>query len=353
MSIRTSGAAAPGKREGDVHGTGRAKIGDVAAEAGVSVTTVSHVISGRRPVSAATRARVEEVIHRLGYQADPSARGLRTQRTRTLGLVVPDLANPFNAELAVGMQEVTLAHEYLTVVCEAPMGGPYLPAVLRQLAARRMDGIVLGRYGATRADLALITGSGARLVRLGGPLAAGPGDVVRAAEVEGMRDLVRHLVRDRGYRRVGFIGGEQGVEPGGERFQGYREALAEAGLAIPGDLVLWTSFTREGGRTGAARLLAAAEPPDALVCANDLIAIGALDACRERGVDVPGRVAVTGYDNIDAASLVSPALTTVLNPAREIGRSAARILLERLDGDDDGPAREVVLAHRLVTRESA
>lgn len=335
-----------------MHGSGRAKIGDVAAEAGVSVTTVSHVISGHRPVSAATRARVEEVIRRLGYQANPSARGLRTQRTRTLGLVVPDLANPFNAELAVGMQEITLAHEYLTVVCEAPQGGPYLPAVLRQLTARRMDGIVLGRYGATRRDLDLITGSGTRLVRLGGPLAAGPGDVVRAAEVDGMRDLVRHLIRDRGYRRIGFIGGEHGVEPGGERFQGYRDALVEAGLTIPEEWVVWTSFTREGGRTGALRLLASAEPPDALVCANDLIAIGALDAARQRGVDVPGRVAITGYDNIEAASLVSPALTTVLNPAREIGRSAARILLERLE-DDNGPAREVVLAHRVVTRESA
>lgn len=335
-----------------VHGEGRVKIVDVAAAAGVSVTTVSHVISGRRPVSAATRARVEDAVRRLGYQADPSARGLRTQRTHTLGLVVPDITNPFNTELAAGVQEIAFASEYLTVVCEAPMQGPRLPAVLRQLTARRMDGIIIGRYGARRADLDLITASGARLVRLGSRLGDGPGDVVRAAETEGMRDLVRHLVRERGYRNIGFIGGERGIEPGGERFAGYAHALGDAGLTVPDGLVAWTSFTREGGRAGAAQLLDAPHPPDALVCANDLIAIGALDVARQRGLDVPGRVAITGYDDIDAAAMVSPALTTVLNPAREIGRSAARLLLDRLDGDT-GPAREIVLAQRIVRRESA
>ncbi|KUN17636.1 hypothetical protein AQJ11_37895 [Streptomyces corchorusii] len=335
-----------------VYGEGRVKIVDVAAAAGVSVTTVSHVISGRRPVSAATRARVEDAVRRLGYQADPSARGLRTQRTHTLGLVVPDITNPFNTELAAGVQEIAFTGEYLTVVCEAPMQGPGLPAVLRRLTARRMDGIIIGRYGAGRADLDLVTASGARLVRLGSRLADGPGDVVRAAETEGMRDLVRHLVRERGYRNIGFIGGEQGVEPGGERFEGYAQALGDAGLTVPEGLVAWTGFTREGGRAGAARLLDAPHPPDALVCANDLIAIGALDVARQRGLDVPGRLAITGYDDIDAAAMVTPALTTVLNPAREIGRSAARLLLDRMEGET-GPAREIVLAHRLVRRESA
>ncbi|MET9992196.1 LacI family DNA-binding transcriptional regulator [Streptomyces mutabilis] len=337
-------------REG--HGGSRVKIVDVAAAAGVSVTTVSHVISGRRPVSAATRARVEDAVRRLGYQADPSARGLRTQRTHTLGLVVPDITNPFNTELAAGIQEIAFTSEYLTVVCEAPIQGPHLPSVLRRLTARRMDGIVLGRYGAGRKDLDLITASGARLVRLGTRLGDGPGDVVRGAETEGMRGLVHHLVSERGYRSIGFIGGDRGVEPGGERFTGYEQALAEAGLTVPERLVAWTSFTREGGRAGAARLLDAPNPPDAIVCANDLIAIGALDVARQRGLDVPGRIAITGYDDIDAAALVSPALTTVLNPAREIGRSAARLLLDRLEGES-GPAREIVLAHRIVPRESA
>ncbi|GAA5207761.1 LacI family DNA-binding transcriptional regulator [Streptomyces thinghirensis] len=332
---------------------GRATIVDVATTAGVSVTTVSHVLSGRRPVSAATRARVEEVVRRLGYQADPSARGLRTQRTRLLGLVVPDITNPFNAELAAGLQEAALAEDYLTVVCETPKEPSRVRAVMRQLTARRIDGLVLGRYPTDEGVLDALLATGAPVVRLGGRLDAGPGDVVHAAETEGMRDLVRHLVRDRDYRRIGFIGGAPGAEPGGDRHRGYREALTEAGLAVPEDLVVWTDFTREGGRAGAARLLAAAEPPDAIVCANDLIAIGALDTARTSRLPVPGRVAITGYDDIEAAALVSPALTTVLNPAREIGRSAARVLTDRLDGREDGPAREVLLAHRLVRRESA
>jgi LacI family transcriptional regulator len=332
---------------------GRATIVDVATAAGVSVTTVSHVLSGRRPVSAATRARVEEVVGRLGYQADPSARGLRTQRTRLLGLVVPDITNPFNAELAAGLQEAALAEDYLTVVCETPKEPQRVRAVMRQLTARRIDGLVLGRYPTGEGVLDALLATGAPVVRLGGRVDDGPGDVVHAAETEGMRDLVRHLVRDRGYRRIGFIGGAPDAEPGGDRHRGYLEALAEAGLGAPRDLVVWTDFTREGGRAGAARLLASAEPPDAIACANDLIAIGALDTARATRLPVPGKVAITGYDDIEAAALVSPALTTVLNPAREIGRSAARILTDRLDGREDGPAREVLLAHRLVTRESA
>lgn len=134
---------------------------------------------------------------------------------------------------------------------------------------------------------------------------------------------------------------------------GYRKALEAAGLPVPGELVVWTGFTREGGRAGATTVLTAGEPPDAVVCANDLIAIGALDTARAAGLRVPDDVAITGYDDIEAASLISPALTTVLNPAREIGRSAAQLLLDRLDGDGPGTAREIVLAHRLVPRESA
>ncbi|MFG2626502.1 LacI family DNA-binding transcriptional regulator [Streptomyces sp. NPDC048473] len=352
MTSNTRTTILDDKRRPMVQGGSRIKIVDVASEAGVSVTTVSHVLSGRRPVSATTRARVEDVIQRLGYQADPSARGLRTQRTRTLGLVVPDITNPFNTSIAAGMQEIALTHEYLTVVCEAPMDGPHLPAVIRQLVARRIDGIVIGRYGATRRDLDRIVASGSKLVRLGGRLEPALGDVVRAAETEGMYDLVSHLV-GRGYRRIAFIGGAPGVEPGEERFAGYRKALEAAGLPVPGELVAWTGFTREGGRAGATAVLNATQRPDAVVCANDLIAIGALDTARAAGLRVPHDVAITGYDDIEAASLVSPALTTVLNPAREIGRSAAQLLVDRLDGDGPGTAREIVLAHRLVPRESA
>ncbi|MEV8565185.1 substrate-binding domain-containing protein [Streptomyces sp. NPDC051322] len=144
------------------------------------------------------------------------------------------------------------------------------------------------------------------------------------------------------------------AHPGGclEARDGYHAALAEAGLPTFDDLVVWTSFTREGGRAGAARLLAATPPPEAVVCANDLIAIGALDIAREHALAAPQDMAITGYDDIEAASLVSPALTTVLNPAREIGRTAAQLLLDRLASAADTYAREVVLSHRLVIRES-
>ncbi|MFI6737683.1 substrate-binding domain-containing protein [Nonomuraea sp. NPDC050451] len=143
------------------------------------------------------------------------------------------------------------------------------------------------------------------------------------------------------------------AHPSQIRLEGYERALREAGRPILPELIHSGTFTRAGGVEGAKVLLARSPRPDALVCANDLIAVGALDVTRQLGLSVPGDVAVTGYDDIEAASLITPALTTVLNPAREIGRTCARLLLDRLAGEYDDTAREIVLAHRLIVRDSS
>ncbi|PSK96013.1 LacI family transcriptional regulator [Murinocardiopsis flavida] len=332
--------------------TRRATIVDVAAAAGVSTTTVSHVLTGRRPVAAATKARVEAVVADLDYRANASARHLRTERSGILALVVPDLTNPFNSAMAAGLHETVLPSGYLAVVGEAPEPGAPLSGVLRQLLDRGIDGMVLGRFGASEADIDSVAASGTALVRLGGPLGSGRGDVVRANEVQGMFDIVDHLVH-RGYRRIAFADGPAGSSPGGERQRGYEQALRDAGLPVRDDLVVHTAYTREGGVRAAEALLAGPGPIDAIACCNDLIAVGVLDVLRARRIGVPGDIAVTGYDDIEAAELMSPALTTVLNPAREIGRTSARMLLDRLDHGYTGPDRETILAHRIVARDSA
>lgn len=330
----------------------RATIVDVAAAAGVSTTTVSHVLSGRRPVAAATRARVEAVVASLDYRANASARQLRTERSGILALVIPDLTNPFNSALAAGLHETVLPSGYLAVVGEAPEPGAQLSGVIRQLLDRGMDGMVLGRFGASDEDVDAVVASGTALVRLGGPLGSDRGDVVRANEVQGMYDIVDHLTQ-RGYRRIAFADGPPGSSPGGERQRGYEQALRDAGLPVREDLVVHTAYTRDGGIRAAEGLLGVVEPPDAIACCNDLIAVGVLDVLRARRLNVPGDIAVTGYDDIDAAALMWPALTTVLNPARHIGRTSARMLLDRLDHGYTGPARETILAHRIIARDSA
>ncbi|WP_344892991.1 LacI family DNA-binding transcriptional regulator [Nonomuraea antimicrobica] len=325
---------------------------EVAARAGVSVTTVSHVLSGRRPVAESTRTRVLQVIEQLGYQPDTLARGLRTRRTMTVGLLVPDLTNPFYPMVLRGLNDVLVPAGYHAIVCDTDGTREQELAFLREMATRRVDGMVIAPFQLTRKDL-LSHAKAVPLVRLGdGPLDADLGDLVSSGGEDGMAQMVRYLL-ERGSRRVAYIGGPRHTGPSDRREAGFHRALAEAGRVAGDDLVIRGGFTRDAGREAAEVLLNRADRPDAIACANDLIAIGVLDAARKLDLSVPGDLAVTGYDDIDAASLVTPALTTVVNPAREVGRACGEALLRRLTADGAEPYREVVIANSIVRRDSA
>lgn len=326
-----------------------AGIRDVAEAAGVSVSTVSQVLTGKRPVSPETRVRVEEAIARLGYRPHPGAVQLRGGRTGTIALIVPTLTNPFYPMVAVGMQDVLLDRDILLTVTDVA-SDRRSDMTIHQLLNRRVDAMVVAPLGITDRELAPLQKAGVPFVTLG--TSRGPGgDVVHSDDVAGAREVAEHLIA-RGYRRIAFLGGDEAATPTQQRLQGYREALSAAGRTVTDEDVVLVDYSREGGRRGARLLLERADRPDAIVAANDLIAIGALDVARELRLSVPGDLAITGYDDIEAASLVTPALTTVENPAREIGRACARLLLERLDGEHSDVTRTVTLSHRLVVRES-
>jgi LacI family transcriptional regulator len=325
---------------------------EVAARAGVSVTTVSHVLSGRRPVAEATRVRVMRVIEELGYQPNPLSRVLRTQQTMTVALIVPDLTNPFYPMVLRGLADVMVPAGYHAVVCNTDGSREEELSFLREMTNRRVDGLVVAAFQLSRKDF-LEHGENVPIVRLGGgPFDPDLGDLVRSDDEGGMLQSARYLL-EQGRDRVAYIGGPAHVGPSDLREAGYRRALAEAGRIVDEDLVIRGEFTRDAGRSAAKELLGRAERPDAIACANDLIAIGALDAARALGLDVPGELAVIGYDDIDAASLVFPALTTVVNPAREVGRACGEVLLRRLTGSEEQPARELVISNSLLQRESA
>lgn len=330
---------------------GRAGIADVAARAGVSITTVSHVLSGRRPVSARTKAKVLKVIDELEYRPDPSARGLRTGRSESVALVVTDVTNPFYPQVAAGLQEILQPEGFLISVCAAQGSSHDLEGVVRHLLDRRVDGVVMAALNAEERHYTAITSTGTSLVRLSGDLDPRFGDIVRADDVGGMAETVTHLL-ERGHRRIGFVNGDPTTPPGRLRLAGYRRAFQEFGLDVDESLLISESFTRAGGARGAHTLLDRDPAPRALVCGNDLMAVGALDVIRERGLVVPEDVAVTGYDDIEAASLLSPQLTTVHNPAFEIGRACARLFLDRLSGRPVEGVREIVLPQKLIVRES-
>jgi DNA-binding LacI/PurR family transcriptional regulator len=333
-------------------------ISEVAERAGVSVTTVSHTLSGRRPVSDKTRERVMAAVADLGYRPNRLAGSLRTQRTHTIALVIPDITNPFYPEVARGLQSIVAPHRYQVFICSTDGAEQVESDFLSDVVDRRVDGIVFAPVGVNTTAIKSAVDAEICVVLLSAVAASDlrkrmpQVDLVHSDDQRGVADSTRYLI-EQGHRRIGFINATRGTGPADRRLAGYRLAMAEAGLETPVELVVSTAFTRSGGAEGMATLMDLHRRPTAVLCANDLIAIGALDVAAQRQLAVPGDVAVIGYDDIEAASLVSPALTTVLNPAREIGQVCGRLLLDRMSGEYTSTAREVVIANELIRRASA
>jgi DNA-binding LacI/PurR family transcriptional regulator/AcrR family transcriptional regulator len=345
------GGGGHGERVLRVRGGERPSITRVAQLAGVSATTVSHTLNGRRPVADQTRRRVLDAIERLGYRPNVLARSLRTNRSHTVGLIIPDITNPFYPALARGLQDVLGPAGYDEIISNTDGDRRAERAAVEQMIARQVDGLAFAVFHTHAEDLLPAIEAGIPVVRLGGRQVQDGVDVVHSDDEGASAEATRHLTA-RGHRRIGFVCGPAAQGPAAERVAGYRAALAEAGIAPDPGLVVHTQFSRGGGAEGTATLLDLAEPPDAVLCANDIMAIGALDTAAARGLRVPGDLAVMGFDDIEAAGLISPGLTTMANPAREIGRACADLLLARLSGAD-ATDQEVIIPARLVRRASA
>lgn len=329
----------------------RVTIAQVAERAGVSKTTVSHVLTGKRPVAAATRARVERAVRDLGYRPDGLARSLRTQRSAIAALVIPDITNPFFPVLARGLEDALYAAGYRMFICNTDAEPAQEQEFLADLASRRVEGIVITSYTLSRKVLESVHRAGIPLVAVGTMVADDPDvDIVMTDDESGGRQATSWLL-GRGHTRVAMIRGAPGT--GIERENGFRKTLAEAGLPFDPALAPRGHWTRHGGQEAMRELMALPQRPSAVFCCNDLMALGALDAAAGLGISVPADVAVAGYDDLEWSSLIRPRLTTIVNPAYDTGRTAGNLLLDRMSGRYQGVPRMVVLPCRIVVRESA
>ncbi len=320
-------------------------IYEVAREAGVSIATVSRVHKGAPGVSANTRNHVQRVIDEMRYTPSALARGLAERRHGAIGLVFPNLAGPYYGEVTLGYEEQSV-RDGNSVLILGTHGRERADALVLDLASR-VDGLVI--MGRTVADETV-----ARLVDSGVPVVVlarvAPGaDSVRAENRSSARALTEHLL-GHGYRRIAFLGDWRQSPDVTERWQGYVEAHRAAGLPEPDDAVT-TGWGEEEGHRAASAVLAARPDVEALVGANDEIALGAVRAVWERGLVVGRDVAVTGWDDILMARFLEPGLTTVRQPMRELGSHAARALTERITGARAEP-RDEVLPTELVIRAS-
>ncbi len=323
---------------------------DVARRAGVSPMTVSRVVHGSPLVSAAMRARVEQAIVETGYMPNTLARSLRSKRTDTIALLLPDMTNPFFTALAQGVETAAREARVSMILANSDEDEDEELRLIRVLLQRQVDGLLVIPSGSGRGAIRLCAEQGVSLVCLDRRPEQPDADVVRADAETGSRELGRLLV-GLGHRRMAILSGPASVPTARDRAAGFRRAVVdEAGLPEP--RLLEGSFSIESGRRMALQVMAAEPRPTALFAANNFIAIGVLHALRELAIAVPGDVAVVGFDDLPEAMVTFPFLTVAAQPAAEIGRRAVAMLRERME-DPDGPCREVILPTRIVVRQSS
>ncbi|MEV1084552.1 LacI family DNA-binding transcriptional regulator [Streptomyces sp. NPDC050211] len=328
-------------------------MADVARSAGVSVATVSHVLNDTRPVLPHTRQAVLDAIEELGYTPNTLARSLVTSRTRSIGLAVSAISNPYFTEILQGVEAGALEHGYSLLIADPHDDPGHERKVVQLLHERRVDGMIVAPSADPRELLAYLDRHAVPTVLLDRVVDADGAprfDQVCAESAAPTTRLVSHLA-ELGHRRIGLVAGLPGLSTTAERITGYRHGLAAAGLPYDERLVVHGDSESAGAERATAALLSLGAPPSALVTANNTMTLGALRALRAHGRSVPDDIALCCFDDFAWADLFSPRLTAIAQPSREIGAQAVRVLLDRL-ASPDRPARTVRLDCTFVHRTS-
>jgi DNA-binding LacI/PurR family transcriptional regulator len=327
----------------------RPTIYDVARLAGVSTATVSRALNGTAPVALPTRAAIDDAIAQLGYRPNPIARSLVTRSTQTIALLLPDITNPFYAELVNGIQQLMLERDQSMLLCTTN-GDPEQEArYLRLLRAKHVDGALVDGLGLAPERIAAFVEDGFPIVCLDRDIDFPTIPVVQVDNRLGARLATDHLV-SLGHTRIAHVTGAD-APISAERLAGYREALAAAGIEADPALVADGDFTEAGGHAAMRTLLESNARFTAVFCANDLSAMGALGSVLSSGRRVPHDLSLVGFDDVRLSPYTSPPLTTIHQPAAEMARYATELLLDLIRGSPPATMRRL-FAPRLVVRGS-
>jgi LacI family transcriptional regulator len=329
------------------------KLSDVAAAAGVHPGTASKALNPatRHLVSETTGRRVLESAKRLGYTANPVARGLRTRKSFIVGVVVPDLTNPLFPPMARGIEEVLLAEGYTALLANTDGDDERERDIFATMQARQVDGFIFATAHRDHSMLSEANERGVPLVLVNRQVDDTRVPSVRSDDRAGMRAAVRHLA-ELGHRRIAYLAGPQDTSTGWIRRQAFDLAMAEFALTNSPELFrIAASYSQDAGRAAARELIRTNAEFTALLAGNDLIALGAIRALAEVGRRCPDDVSVVGYNDLAFMDMISPPLTTISIPKHDLGVAAARLLLDRLRRPEDLP-HSVVLPVELVVRAS-
>lgn len=323
-------------------------VADVARHCGVSTASVSRALSGADGVSTAVRERVITAAQALGYRPNTVARSLRTTRTQTFGLIVPDVVNPFFGELAWAVEEAAHQHGYSVILCNANEATERQDDYIELMLARRVDGLLLTPVLDESPALHAAARQGVPMVFVDRAVPSMEAPVVRADGRLAISKLVDHLA-GLGHERIAVIAGPQQALTGRERLTAFQTAMQAHSLELPRELVRFGNFQAESGRRAAAQLLDLDERPTAVFAVDNLMALGAWQEMRRRGLRIGSDIAVAGFDDPPWFQLLDPPLTTVSQPVSKMAALAVEALVEAIGG---GPADIHMLDCELVIRAS-
>jgi LacI family transcriptional regulator len=326
----------------------RVTLRDVALEAGVSIKTVSRVVNREPDVNATTAVRVAEVMKRLGYRPNELARSLKGQRSRTIGLVISDISNPFMATCAQAIEGVAREHGHALILCDSHADLRTEGTYVGLLTQRQVDGLLLVPAHGHNDHLKTEQQAGLPVVALDRPAEGVQTDTVLIQNRAGARGATEHLIWH-GHERIAFVGDVRHFYTARKRLEGYKEALEAAHLKPLHSL---GAHSIEQGEAATKGFLNAPHRPTALFAANILTALGALRAIEHLGLRIPEDLALIGFDDFALAAVLRPRFTLVHQPAAELGRRAAEMLFDRLEGRGRPEPRRLVLPTELVVRES-
>lgn len=329
---------------------------DVARLAGVSQSTVSRVLSKKKPdipISEETSARVYDAVHKLGYYPNITARSLRTQRTNMIAVMIADISNPFYHTITRTIQDIAAHHNFDAIIFNTDHIEKYERRFCETIMRRPVDGIIMVPYHLTDDDINhVLQRTGTAMTVLGRHISHPGVDTVSADDERAVYEAVRWLIDVKGHSCIGFIGTSPTFSVSVRRQHGYERALHDAGIPINPVWMATGEFTHESGYRAMQALLALPQRPSALFACNDFMAIGALNAASDAGVRVPDDIAIVGFDNIPAATMVRPTLTTVAHFPAQMGQLLAEALFERIEGTVDGEQRRFEIPCELIIRQS-
>ncbi|GEB32956.1 MULTISPECIES: catabolite control protein A [Brevibacillus] len=326
-------------------------IYDVAREAGVSMATVSRVVNGNPNVKPLTRKKVLAAIERLGYRPNAVARGLASKKTTTVGVIIPDISSLFFSELARGIEDIATMYKYNIILCNSDQRMEKELQLINTLLEKQVDGLLFLGAEIKEDHLQALTSTSVPTVLAATRDADNVLPSVSIDHFQAAYDATEALA-SRGHKRIAMISGPPNDPLNGlMRYEGYKKALKDNGIELDEELVATGNYFYESGLSTTKAFLALAEPPTAIFAANDEMAIGAIHAIQDSGLNVPGDIEVIGHDNIRLVEMVRPRLTSVVQPMYDIGAVAMRLLTKYMN-NENVEEHVVLLPHRIEYRES-